>query len=89
MLVGTPSIATFVGGVPSILKDGEEGKLVPSGDPAALAGAIQRWFLHPEEAEACVEPARATALRRHNPKINAEATLAVYREIAGKRMGQP
>ena len=82
MLVGTPSIATFVGGVPSILKDGVEGKLVPPGDPAALAGAIRRWFLHSEEAEACVGPARATALKRHDAKTNAEATLAVYGALA-------
>ena len=81
MLVGTPSIATFVGGVPSVLKDGIEGKLVPPGDPAALAGAIRRWFLHPEEAEACVEPARQTALKRHDAKANAEATLAVYESL--------
>lgn len=83
MLVGTPSIATFVGGVPSILKDGTEGKLVPSGDPAALAGAIRRWFLHPEEAEACVEPARKTAFARHDAIKNAEDTLKVYREVVG------
>jgi len=82
MLVGTPSIATFVGGVPSILKDGLEGKLVPSGDPAALAGAIRRWFFHPEEAEACVGPARATARKRHDSVANAKATLNVYRELA-------
>ena len=84
MLVGTPAIATCVGGVPSILKDGVEGRLVPPSDPFALAGAIRRWFLHPEEAEASVEPARATALKRHDAKVNAEATLAVYRELTGK-----
>lgn len=83
MLVGTPSIATFVGGVPSILKDGAEGRLVPPGDPAALAAAIRRWFVRPGEAEACVGPARATALARHDARRNAEATLAVYRELAG------
>ena len=81
MLVGTPSIATFVGGVPSILRDGVEGRLVPSGDPAALAGAIRRWFDHPEEANASVEPARATALKRHNREKNALATLNVYRML--------
>ena len=85
MLVGTPAIATCVGGVPSILKDGVEGRLVPPSDPFALAGAIRRWFLHPEEAEACVGPARATALKRHDAKANAEATLAVYRELVGVR----
>ena len=81
MMIGTPSIATFVGGVPSILKDGIEGKLIPSGDPAALAGAIRRWFRHPEEAEACVKAARQTALARHDAKKNAEDTLRAYREI--------
>lgn len=83
MLVGTPAIHTCVGGVQSILKDGVEGKLVPPCDSHALAGAIRRWFMHPEEAEACVEPARNTALKRHDAMANAEATLAVYRKLAG------
>ena len=83
MLVGTPCIATFVGGIPSILKDGVEGRLVPSGDPAALASAIRHWFLHPEEAEACVESARETALARHDAKKNAEDTMKVYRSVIG------
>ena len=86
MLVGTPSIATFVGGTSSILKDGVEGKLVPSGDPAALASAIRHWFLHPDEAETYVEPARATALARHDGHKNAEDTLRVYREIATRNV---
>ena len=84
MIVGTPSIATFVGGVPSILKDGKEGRLVPSGDPAALAGAIRRWFSNPEEAQSCVESARATALKRHDVLVNAEATLKVYSAIVSE-----
>lgn len=83
MLVGTPSIATFVGGVPSILKDGLEGKLVPSGDPAALAGAIRHWFLHPEEAQRCAVEAKKKALARHDAIQNAEVTMKVYREIIG------
>lgn len=84
MVVGTPAIATFVGGIPSMLEDGVEGKLVPSGDPAALAGAIRRWFLHPEEAEACVKRAHQKALARHNSMTNAKATLAVYKEMIRK-----
>ena len=83
MLVGTPIIQTFVGGVPSILKDGEEGKLVPPYDPHALAGAIRDRFLHPEIGESMVAAARATALKRHDARANAEATLAVYREVCG------
>ncbi len=84
MLVGTPSIATFCGGVPSILKDGVEGKLVPPGEPFSLAAAIRHYFLHPDEAEAMVGAARATALKRHDARANAQATLDVYRQICKK-----
>jgi glycosyltransferase involved in cell wall biosynthesis len=44
LAVGTPVIATRVGGVPEIVEDGVNGLLVPAGDAAALAGAIRRFF---------------------------------------------
>jgi glycosyltransferase involved in cell wall biosynthesis len=42
LAVGTPVIATAVGGVPEVVKDGENGLLVPAGDADALAAAISR-----------------------------------------------
>jgi glycosyltransferase involved in cell wall biosynthesis len=42
LAVGTPVVATAVGGVPEILRDGENGLLVPAGDAGALAAAIRR-----------------------------------------------
>ena len=44
LAVGCPVIATAVGGVPEVVRDGENGLLVPPGDPAALAAAIARFF---------------------------------------------
>ncbi len=44
LAVGTPVIATAVGGVVEVLEDGRNGLLVPPGDPGALAGAISRFF---------------------------------------------
>ncbi len=44
LAVGTPVIATAVGGVPEIVDDGVNGLLVEPGDPEALAGAIRRFF---------------------------------------------
>ena len=43
LAVGTPVIATAVGGVAEVVRDGENGLLVPAGDPAALAAAIGRF----------------------------------------------
>jgi glycosyltransferase involved in cell wall biosynthesis len=48
LAVGTPVLATAVGGVAEVVRDGENGLLVPAGDPAALAAAIGR-FAHDEE----------------------------------------
>ena len=48
LAVGTPVIATAVGGVPEIVRDGENGLLVRPGDPAALAAAIGRFFAEPD-----------------------------------------
>lgn len=84
MLVGVPIVQTCVGGVPSILKDGVEGKLVPPYDPHTLAGAIRDRFLQPEIGESMVAAARVTALKRHDARANAEATLAVYRKLIGE-----
>lgn len=85
MLVGTPAIATFAGGTPSMIKDGDEGILVPSADPYALAGSIRYAFLHGDNMEAMAASARARALKRHDAKANAEATLKVYRELVASR----
>ncbi len=46
--VGTPVVSTAVGGVPEVVRDGENGLLVPPNDPAALADAL-RTILHDDE----------------------------------------
>jgi len=47
LAVGTPVIATAVGGVPELVRDGENGLLVPAGDAEALAAAIRRVVVDP------------------------------------------
>jgi glycosyltransferase involved in cell wall biosynthesis len=42
MAYSCPIVATAVGGIPGIIRDGEEGLLVPHGDIEALSGALER-----------------------------------------------
>lgn len=42
MHYGVPLVASNVGGIPDVVKDGETGLLVPQKDPKALASAIER-----------------------------------------------
>lgn len=44
LAVGTPVLATSVGGVPEVVHDGDNGLLVGPGDAAALAAVIARYF---------------------------------------------
>lgn len=41
MMVGTPVVASNVGGIPELLQDGRAGILVPPGNPVALRNAIE------------------------------------------------
>ena len=45
--VGTPVVATAVGGVAEVVRDGENGLLVPRGDPASLGAAVERLVREP------------------------------------------
>ena len=44
LAVGTPVLGTAVGGVAEVVRDGENGLLVPPGDPSAFADALRRYL---------------------------------------------
>ncbi len=66
LAMGTPVIATRVGGVPEIVQDGDNGLLVDPGDPAAFAAALRR-YLGDEALQARLRAAAAPSVERFAP----------------------
>jgi glycosyltransferase involved in cell wall biosynthesis len=81
LAVGTPVIATAVGGVPEVVIDGENGLLVPAGDPDALADAIRRFFSD-EALQTRLRAAAAPSVERYAPERILEQLEIVLAEAA-------
>lgn len=64
MRFGRPVVASAVGGIPDIVEDGRTGWLVPAGDVAELAGALDRVAADPEAARRVAAAGRSMALDR-------------------------
>ena len=82
LAVGTPVLATSVGGIPEIVVDGENGLLVPAGDADALAGAIRRFFAD-GDLRARLAAAAAPSAERFAPERTVEQLEAILQKAAG------
>jgi glycosyltransferase involved in cell wall biosynthesis len=67
LAVGTPVIATTVGGVGEVVHDGRNGLLVPPGDPDAFAAAVRRFFSDGELRER-MRAAAAKSVDAYSPE---------------------
>jgi glycosyltransferase involved in cell wall biosynthesis len=61
MACGLPIIATRVGGIPEMIRDGVDGLLVPPGDASALADALRVVVADPEAGRTMGKQARERA----------------------------
>jgi glycogen(starch) synthase len=81
MQAGLPVVASRVGGIPDAVTDGVTGRLVPPGDPMALAAAVDQVLGDPVLAGRLGRAARERAAAYHWDAL-AERVLGVYRAVA-------
>ena len=89
MIVGTPCIAAYVGGVPSLVRGGVDGLLYHDTDHYALAGKIDRLLSDPVLAETLGASGRERALQRHDPARVAAQAVDAYRDVLSRRHAGP
>ena len=81
MLVGCPTISSFVGGIGSIVKDEESTLFFPSDDSNFLAYQIDRIFSSDELAIKLSANAKKIAKKRHDLKNVATEYQNIYEKI--------
>lgn len=84
-----PVVATRVGGIPEIVKDGETGLLVPPADDEALAKAILRLASDPGLRRRMGEAGRRRFLEFFTAEAMARKTVELYERVLGSRRPQP
>jgi len=91
MSLARPVIASAVGGVCSVLRDGETGMVVPPEDSAALAGRMLSLLDDPVAARTIGEAGRRDVLARFGTVTMVERTVSVYKEVirTGEVLKQP
>lgn len=82
MAVGTPVIATSVGGVPDVIEHLKSGFLVASADPSALGAAIYAAFLNPAERLRWAQNARQR-LSDFSPEKQTQRLKELYATALG------
>jgi len=81
MVVGTPVIATNVGGIPGMIIDHETGWLFQEGDSRMLAGLIIDLLSQPEVVSKSASAGQQVARQRHHPDTVVPQLLAAYCDI--------
>jgi glycosyltransferase involved in cell wall biosynthesis len=84
MLLGMPCIASYVGGVPSLVDDGRTGVFFQPRDPAMLADRIVRVLQDDDLAVHLGAAARQAARQRHDATKIVASLLFAYQDVLAR-----
>jgi glycosyltransferase involved in cell wall biosynthesis len=78
-------VTTTAGGIPDVIKDREEGRLVEMGDADRLARVVDELLKDPDERRRLGRQARRTVETHFSARVMAQRHLEVYRGITRRR----
>lgn len=81
MAAGTPVVATAVGGLPELIKDGETGFLVPPANAVMMADRIEFALAHADQSDLMAMRGRRFVIERFGMERMVAAVERLYDEI--------
>lgn len=84
MASGAVAVASSVGPIPDLVRDGVDGILVPPADAEALARAVIGVLSDPERSECLGRAAEASAVVRFDPRKAARRLETIYEKMVEK-----
>lgn len=81
MMVGTPCVSAYVGGVSDMAEDGKEALFYRNDDPKLLAWNLKRIFDSDELALSLSEAGKKKARITHDPERNAQLLIDAYTDV--------
>ncbi len=88
MAMARPVVATAVGGIPEVIANGQNGLLVPAGDPMALGDAVVRVLGDAAMRQSFAEAARATVCERFSIARMQRQLEDIYRQVIAEHRGK-
>ena len=89
MAAGAPVVATDVGGTTEALQHDRNGLLIPPGNPAAIAKAVERLLSDRPLARALGARARQAIVDKFSLERMVAATAAVYEDLLARKQRRP
>jgi glycosyltransferase involved in cell wall biosynthesis len=80
MAMEIPCVTTYIAGIPELIRDGEDGLLVPPSDTDALVTALARLMDDAELRQRMAKSGRARVLEHYDLRRNVERLAAIFVE---------
>jgi glycosyltransferase involved in cell wall biosynthesis len=85
LAAGVPVVATAVGGVPDVIRDGETGVLIPPRDPAAFGSALERVVCDADLQQRMRVQGRNEVERKFGQQRLVSDVAALYKRLLDSR----
>jgi glycosyltransferase involved in cell wall biosynthesis len=85
MAMGVPVLATRVGEIPNLIKDGENGLLVPPGDVEALAAGMERYLEAGDRRVLWAERGKELVRRNYSVEAMASKVGSIYAALLAQK----